>query len=401
MGLIPAWVDTVRRRIGKALLRPELATLATHRDDLARDLAATRRDLATATAQLADTAQNLAAFEREHGRTAAPVRTLAHLEIALDAWDHDRAVDTLRRHGCLLVRGDAHTRQVVDGYRDLLNRIGYGRLSGARGGGLWQHQATPSYLQQVASVGITPEATPSDALTFPLHALVQQRLFALCATYHGTDLLASTVGGGFGSMRTVEPQPAPGRVPMHQDLSAVGERQSLTFWFAVDPDQVGTQAPGLRLVVSSKEGRPADIAPHDQTHSIADIRLRADECYWVPEVGIGDIIVFDPFVMHDSFVVPGMTHERTSVDFRIEPFVPLRANAYLTNAYGLVLFDAESMLLPRRLLALDAGRPEFAYGWLDDGAPSSRIVDAFDVAVRSPYDPEQRHHTDVPYARAW
>lgn len=379
-GLVARNLNVWRKRLGHALLRREvtalrgdLTALRGEEDRLTRELAATRASVEAAH-------ERLAAFERERSRSAPIVRDAPHLERAIASLDVADAARVLRQHGCLLLRGDAQTRDVVDTYRTFLDRLGYSRSGTPRGGGLWQVQPSPYYIGALAGSGITSALAPSDTMEFPLHRLVQQRLFELCAAHLGAapgDPLMSAIGGGLGTIRTLEHGKA-GAAPWHQDIDPVGMHRSVTIWVLIDPDDAGVVAPGLRLVLSDAD-RPAHTQ-HSSRHEILDLRLSLDQYFWEPRIRVGDLLLFDPYVAHSSLVSEGMTLTRTSVDFRIEPYEPARASRMVKENFGLVLFDRDHMIAPTRLLSSDPAVQQFGYGTVD-GAPPSPALDAkFDRA---------------------
>jgi hypothetical protein len=94
----------------------------------------------------------------------------------------------------------------------------------------------------------------------------------------------------------------------------------LTTWIPLC--DCGRDAPGLELypraldeVLPAPEGVEA---PHlfSDTQTVLE---RFGNQLWAPEFAAGDVLVFTHFVLHRTHIVPGMTRQRQSADFRVFP----------------------------------------------------------------------------------
>ena len=314
-----------------------------------------------------------------------PVRQVPELEMALDNFDPREASARIHKYGCIIVRGNRLSRDVVAAYNRHLAEVGYYTIPIPRGGALWNPQRTKWYRDQVAAAhgGKSPVDfdISTERLEFPLHRFVQQALYDLCATHHETDILMSTVGTS-ASIRSVSAHTEAGLVKFHQDISPVGIARSLTFWILIEPREAGIEVPGLRFIVP-KTGRRREHERHMADafgyHEFADLRLSMDEYYWTPSIEVGDVVIFDPFSPHATYVANGMVAPRTSVDLRVMRFDAARANSLLENRHGLILFDRDGMLGPTRVAATQPDT-EFEYGSLGTEAPGRALTDAFERA---------------------
>lgn len=252
--------------------------------------------------------------------------------------DPDRASDHLNRLGVLLVRGNDAMRATVEEYKDALDRVGYWQQGIPRGGGLWQFQADTPFR-------------------FHMHEIMQRHFYPLLKRHFGAEVMLSATGTN-SSVRTVSAQLS-GLIPFHQDIAPVGVRKSLTFWFAIEPDSIGVEAPGLRFIASTTNRRRRRIDHRKHTdrdaYEIKSEALREDEFFWTPEFRAGDIVIFDPLVPHASFGTPDMSQPRTSVDIRVMPFTVEGAALYRSQpGFGAVLFDGDHMVWPSALADPDS-----------------------------------------------
>ena len=272
--------------------------------------------------------------EQRRAKRATNVLTCEKLETSLTGFDPATASHHLDRLGCLLVRGNAATRTAVNDYREFLECIGFLKVPPPNGGGLWQIQ------------GGTP-------FQFHIHRLIQQYFYELCRNYFSSDVLLSSAGTK-ATIRTVGSTNQIGLVPFHQDISPVGISRALTFWVAISPDRIGRDAPGLRFIASTKARRTVPVAHQIDTsgsHEIANPGLRSQEFFWTPEINVGDVMIFDPYVCHASFSAASMSRPRTSVDLRIAQFDVRQAISYLDAGHGPILFDQTDMIAPARAIS--------------------------------------------------
>ena len=89
--------------------------------------------------------------------------------------------------------------------------------------------------------------------------------------------------------------------------------QLLTCWIPLDA--CGVDSPGLELVRGPQPGLLHFSELHD-----ASIRRRfAPGQFWIPELEIGDALIFLNSVLHRTYTHPEMTRNRLSVEYRIFP----------------------------------------------------------------------------------
>jgi hypothetical protein len=293
-------------------------------------------------------------------RSAKNVLTCTGLEVPLTGLDAVAVARHLNRVGCVLVRGNTASRTAVEDYRTFLEAIGFMKPPPPNGGGLWQIQ------------GGTP-------FQFPVHRLVQQFFYETCRAYFESDILLSSAGTT-ATIRTVGPTSKIGLVPFHQDISPVGISRALTFWVAVSPDHIGREAPGLRFIASTKTRCNMPMAHQVDSsgaHEIGAPELGFREFCWTPEINVGDVMIFDPYVRHASYSVASMTRPRTSVDLRVTGFDLRQAVSYLDAGHGPILFDQTDMIAPAR--AIFDGTSKLEYD--PDTVQSTALRSAFEKTV--------------------
>jgi hypothetical protein len=289
-------------------------------------------------------------LEREQARaeTAPNVSSCPQLEMSADGLDAAAASGHLRRLGCLLVRGNGQMRAAVAEYREFLDRVGYTKIGIPRGGALW--------------------FKGEDGFRFHMHRLVQKQFYELCRQYLDSAVLLSSCETS-ASIRTVA-RAETGLVPFHQDISPVAIERALTFWIAIDPDDIGEKAPGLRFIASTKSRRSRIMSRNTETHELTKPGLNSDEFFWTPKINAGDVMIFDGYAPHASYSHDAMTLPRTSVDLRISRFDAQQAISYLKAGHGSLIFDREEMIAPTGRIA-DAP-PEFSYDLTRVASPTLR-----------------------------
>ena len=110
----------------------------------------------------------------------------------------------------------------------------------------------------------------------------------------------------------------------HQDGSyhsrTSRDHVGLTTWIPLC--DCGRDAPGLELYPRALD----EVLPVpdgvESPHLFCDAQTvleRFGNQLWAPEFAAGDVLVFTHFVLHRTHLVPGMTRERQSADFRVFP----------------------------------------------------------------------------------
>jgi hypothetical protein len=87
----------------------------------------------------------------------------------------------------------------------------------------------------------------------------------------------------------------------------------LTCWIPLNP--CGTDSPGLEFV----RGRQPALLHFTELDDMALRRRFRPEEFWAPLLEFGDGLVFLNSVLHRTYVQSEMSHDRTSVEFRIFP----------------------------------------------------------------------------------
>ncbi len=108
--------------------------------------------------------------------------------------------------------------------------------------------------------------------------------------------------------------------PFHQDISPIGPDVPISCW--VPLNACGADAPGLKLVAHAMSDRMTPSTRSDSHHPGAEIDeddvLREFGRYlWHPELGPGDVVVFNNLTIHRSFLTEGMAKPRYSIEFRV------------------------------------------------------------------------------------
>ena len=99
--------------------------------------------------------------------------------------------------------------------------------------------------------------------------------------------------------------PEPGTMPPMTDL--------LTCWIPLNP--CGTDSPGLEFV---RRRQPA-LAHFTELDDPALRQRFSPQEFWAPEFEFGDGVIFLNDVLHRTWVLPEMRHDRLSVEYRIFP----------------------------------------------------------------------------------
>ncbi len=111
------------------------------------------------------------------------------------------------------------------------------------------------------------------------------------------------------------------QIPFHQDAEFLGGRPALNFWIPLDA--CGRNAPGLELwLVPQKrvwfELNLDPLTPLYQQRDISAIQAQASrEQFWQPEMAPGDLLVFDSFLFHRTWLTESMFEPRYSLEIRL------------------------------------------------------------------------------------
>ena len=115
----------------------------------------------------------------------------------------------------------------------------------------------------------------------------------------------------FGSMlaRYVEPRSGDGPIEWHQDASVTESTRLVTCWIPFSP--CGFTAPGLKIALPS----PLRIIDASEFPDRATDESRWHE--WNPVCRRGDVILFDPFMLHGTNFHNQMRQPRYSLEIRV------------------------------------------------------------------------------------
>jgi len=104
----------------------------------------------------------------------------------------------------------------------------------------------------------------------------------------------------------------------------------VTCWIALD--SCGVESPGLEFVTRPLEDL---VQPAELTEERIRGRFPPEE-FWRPVMQAGDALLFRGEILHRTYVTPGMTRDRTSIEVRFFPAdkIPerLKADRFLTLA---------------------------------------------------------------------
>lgn len=126
--------------------------------------------------------------------------------------------------------------------------------------------------------------------------------------------------------------------PFHQDGNyqsrAAEDRTGLTTWIPfVD---CGTGAPGLQVVANkfdrilpAPKGTREPILATDTDLVLKEYSHRL----WSPQFRAGDVMVFDGFTVHRTYITTEMTEERQSCDFRVFPVAAVPRYVQQSNGW--------------------------------------------------------------------
>ena len=85
----------------------------------------------------------------------------------------------------------------------------------------------------------------------------------------------------------------------------------LTYWIPLN--DCGADSPGLEFV----RGRQAELLHFTELCDSNLRRIFKPESFWSPVLCVGDGLVFSNSVLHRTFVLPGMTRDRLSIEYRV------------------------------------------------------------------------------------
>jgi len=111
------------------------------------------------------------------------------------------------------------------------------------------------------------------------------------------------------------------QIPFHQDAEFLGGRPALNFWIPLDP--CGRNAPGLELWLKPQqrvwfELNLDPLTPLYQQRDVSALQAQASrDQFWQPEMEPGDLLVFDSFLFHRTWLTESMFEPRYSLEIRL------------------------------------------------------------------------------------
>ncbi len=165
-------------------------------------------------------------------------------------------------------------------------------------------------------------------LPLPEHSAEQANLYTCLLGIHS---LQPFLGHFFGpSLFLIEKNSQPRRqhpfwperqIPFHQDAEFLGGRPALNFWIPLDP--CGRNAPGLELWLMPQNRVWFELnldpsIPLYQQRDLSVLQAQASrEQFWRPEMEPGDLLVFDAFLFHRTWLTESMFEPRYSLEIRL------------------------------------------------------------------------------------
>lgn len=336
MSWIASYLTRRFNALGLDLVRLDVQRAASERfDALSREL----RDAQLEIRRLRDGIATLMTFRAHEAEEAAQSAVSAPTKAKLTPGgspaipichvsDHDGIVAGFADHEAVLVR-DAIPVDWAAGYLDRIkhyfacveNACGVEPITATARG------LVESFRRQ-SGLGLSSRY----AEVFPIPAGIRNIFNPLKASgivdcarrFYGSELFFMP---DYSSVRRQSPEESAKALTWHQDGAAVGnsseDQLGLVFWVPLTP--VDAETPGLEIVA-----RPAGaLYPHVGTASgyneIADnarvAKEFADSIVRVPPMAVGDILIISFNTIHRTYLAPGMTRTRYSLDVRA---VPLR-----------------------------------------------------------------------------
>lgn len=194
-------------------------------------------------------------------------------------------------------------------------------------------RANPSYASVTEAVygngGLQLGAFADVPVMMEMARMVTQSLLA-----RHREWLIQYLGGpavvplGFITYRFHEPMGAginpTTLVAFHQDRYFLGDIPMVNFWLPFD--SCNNDAPGLELITVGetqdlRNRLPVmkfDIGNPASAHTLEQIQaVYPPDAFFHPPVDIGDAMVFNNFMPHRSYVIPGMNRGRSNLEVRV------------------------------------------------------------------------------------
>ncbi|MEZ0375231.1 MAG: phytanoyl-CoA dioxygenase family protein, partial [Candidatus Sericytochromatia bacterium] len=136
----------------------------------------------------------------------------------------------------------------------------------------------------------------------------------LLRTLYGPEVF---IMGSYSLARIQHPELPVRALPFHQDYEYIGAvKQAINVWIPLTP--AGGDYPGLEVQVGRPDPQVLWLGqPESERRAILD-RLPSSS-FWQPQLQPGDVLIFTPYTLHRTSLLPGMQHTRISYELRICP----------------------------------------------------------------------------------
>lgn len=111
------------------------------------------------------------------------------------------------------------------------------------------------------------------------------------------------------------------RIPFHQDAEFLAGRFALNLWLPLN--RCGREAPGLELLLKPLKklwfclGEDTSIPLYQQRNERSVLASAPAEYFWQPQMEPGDVLIFDSFLLHRTWLTPSMFLPRYSLEIRL------------------------------------------------------------------------------------
>jgi hypothetical protein len=235
-------------------------------------------------------------------------------------------IHSIEQFGCAWLKGlfdptelktfDAVIATNIDGiekiYRDLglgdAFNIGFPPYFASEANRDWAQQLFRNSYPGVFDPAKMAGAESTKLAVFVFAALRRCGLIEPIARYLGLDELCTS--SAITHIRSFKPRSEKWFGEFHQDNKLYDMKaEILTLWFPFRYEH--GRMPSLEFL---------PVRPHDHLPTVTrggiDNNLFHSDVFWRPAYRLGDAMLLSGFVPHRTYIEPGMTHERTSVDFR-------------------------------------------------------------------------------------
>jgi hypothetical protein len=176
----------------------------------------------------------------------------------------------------------------------------------------------PKVYQRLYQYGHLPPESLLSLSVFADTVLQSENLRSLLLAIFGSKLALLTKGTLPRRQHPFWPERS---IPFHQDAEFLAGISALNFWLPLDT--CGKDAPGLELLLQPQKQLWFELNPEHDTplylHRDQQRVLQAADktFFWRPEMEIGDLLIFDSYLLHRTHLATSMFHERYSFEIRL------------------------------------------------------------------------------------